>query len=226
MKAMILAAGYGTRMGELTQYCPKPLLKAAGKPLIFYHLEALKQAGIEDVVINTGWLGHMLEEAIADGTRFGLRVSWSREGEPLETAGGIRKALPLLGDEPFLVVNGDIWTDKDYATIQLPEGQLASLVLVDNPEHHLAGDFTLSSSGVVQPKEEGQTFTFSGLGCYHPALFSQYGVDEDKLGIVLREAMADGKVSGEHFTGAWWDIGTPERLQHLEQLIQAGELCG
>lgn len=218
MKAMVLAAGYGTRMRELTQTCPKPMLEAGGQPLIFYHLQALARAGYQEVVINTGWLGHILEAAIEDGARFGLQVHWSREEEPLETAGGIRKALPLLGEQPFLVVNGDVWTDLDFSAIQLQGEHLAHLVLVDNPAHHPEGDFSLQQGRVV-PRQE-RSYTFSGVGCYHPALFARYGHNENKLGLLLREAMADNVVSGEHYEGRWWDIGTPERLSQLDNWLQ------
>lgn len=218
MKAMILAAGYGKRMGHLTQETPKPLLKVGGKSLIFYHLEALAKAGFTEVVINTGWLGEQLELAIGSGGQFGLKVLYSREQVPLETAGGIRKALPLLGEQPFLVVNGDVWTNIDFSALTLPENKLAHLVLVDNPEHNPEGDFSLSSQGEVV-KPGGSVFTFSGVGYYHPQLFLQYGLAEDKLGNVLRLAMQDHKVSGEYFQGVWWDIGTPERLEQLDQLL-------
>ncbi len=219
MKAMILAAGYGTRMGHLTQGTPKPLLKVGGKPLIFYHLEALHQCGIHEVVINTAWLGEQLEAAIGEGEAFGLRVRYSREGTPLETAGGIRKALPLLGTEaPFLVINGDVWTDFDLATLTLPAGKLAQLVLVDNPSHHREGDFALNPAGQVLSQGQA-TLTFAGIGCYHPQLFMQYGLKEEKLGALLREAMEDGNVSGVHHQGQWWDVGTPERLMQLDQQL-------
>src|SRR5690625_1936947 len=136
MKAMILAAGYGTRMGKLTQETPKPLLKVGGEPLIFYHLLALAKAGVQEVVINTGWLGEQLEDAIQEGKQFGVKVHYSREQTPLETAGGIRKALPFFGNSPFIVVNGDVWPDVDFSHLFLPENRLAHLVLVDNPAHH------------------------------------------------------------------------------------------
>lgn|SRR5699024_48209 len=219
MKAMILAAGFGTRMGKLTQTCPKPLLVAGGQPLIFYHLQALAKAGFQEVVINTGWLGQMLEEAIQNGAEFGLQVHWSREEEPLETAGGIRKALPLLGEEPFVVVNGDIWTDLDYGQIRLPVGKLAHLVLVANPAHNPTGDFSFAAGSNLQPRH-GVAHTFSGVGCYHPALFAHYGQEENRLGVLLRDAMQDSVVSGELFAGHWWDIGTPERLAQLDEWLQ------
>lgn len=225
MKAMILAAGYGTRMRELTQHCPKPLLQAGGQPLIVYHLQALARAGFKEVVINTGWLGHLLENAIQDGAQFGLQVFWSREDEPLETAGGIRNALPWLGVEPFLVINGDIWTDLDYRQVHLPVGKMAHLVLVDNPPHNLQGDFSFAAQNVLAPRKE-EAYTFAGVGCYHPALFAQYGVDENRLGVLLRDAMRDGVISGELFTGHWWDIGTPERLAQLDEWLQQEATSG
>lgn len=220
MKAMILAAGYGTRMGKLTQETPKPLLKVGGEPLIFYHLLALAKAGVQEVVINTGWLGEQLEDAIQEGKQFGVKVHYSREQTPLETAGGIRKALPFFGNSPFIVVNGDVWTDVDFSHLFLPESRLAHLVLVDNPEHHPDGDFALCHGEVKQEAVVG-TLTFAGIGCYHPQLFWEYGAHENKLGAVLRQAMSDGKVSGEHHKGHWWDIGTPERLQALDEQLWA-----
>src|SRR5699024_2754390 len=222
MKAMILAAGYGTRMGKLTQETPKPLLKVGGEPLIFYHLLALAKAGVQEVVINTGWLGEQLEDAIQEGKQFGLKVHYSREQTPLETAGGIRKALPFFGASPFVVVNGDVWTDFDFAGLSLPANRLAHLVLVDNPAHHPAGDFVLQQAEVIQgPARE--TVTFAGIGCYHPQLFWTYAPDENKLGAVLRQAMDEGKVSGEHHHGQWWDIGTPERLHALDKQLLASQ---
>jgi len=220
MKAMILAAGYGTRMGALTQKTPKPLLKVGGQPLIFYHLFALANAGVEEVMINTGWLGEQLENAIQDGEQFGLKVYYSREQTPLETAGGIRKALPFFGGSPFIVVNADVWTDFDFSGLFLAENRLAHLILVDNPEHHVAGDFVLQDAEVKQ-STSAETLTFAGIGCYHPQLFTEYAPDENKLGVVLRQAMDAGKVSGEHHCGQWWDIGTPERLRTLDQQLLA-----
>ena len=214
MKVMILAAGLGTRMRPLTDHTPKPLLAAGGKPLIEWHIERLAAAGLRELVINTAWLGEQLEQALGNGERFGVSIAWSREGAPLETAGGIRRALPLLGDQPFAVVNGDIWTSFDFAGLHEPEG-LAHLVLVDNPAHHPKGDFCLDSDGRVRDNGEPR-LTFSGIGVYRPALFQGLADGEAKLAPLLREAMARGEVTGEHFTGSWWDIGTPQRLEQLD----------
>lgn len=214
MKAMILAAGLGTRMRPLTDHTPKPLLAAGGKPLIEWHIERLAAAGVRELVINTAWLGDKLEQALGNGDRFGVSIAWSREGTPLETAGGIRRALPLLGDEPFVVVNGDIWTSFDFASLREPVG-LAHLVLVDNPFHHPIGDFCLDSAGRVRDNGEPR-LTFSGIGVYRPALFQGLAEGEAKLAPLLREAMARDAVTGEHFTGSWWDIGTPQRLEQLD----------
>jgi N-acetyl-alpha-D-muramate 1-phosphate uridylyltransferase len=220
---MILAAGLGTRMRPLTDHTPKPLLQAGGKSLIEWHIERLRAAGIRELVINTAWLGEQIEAALGDGSRHGVAIAWSREGTPLETAGGIRRALPLLGDGPFAVINGDIWTDYDFHHLQVPAG-LAHLVLVDNPEHHPKGDFGLDSSGQVrdnQLRENGApTLTFSGIGVYRPALFRDLPDGEARLAPLLRAAMADHAVTGEHFTGSWWDIGTPQRLSQLDAYLR------
>ncbi|MGB1220094.1 MAG: N-acetylmuramate alpha-1-phosphate uridylyltransferase MurU [Alcanivoracaceae bacterium] len=219
MKAMILAAGLGTRMRPLTDHTPKPLLEAGGKPLIVWHIEKLKAAGFSELVINHAWLGDKLEAHLGDGQAFGVHIQWSREGEPLETAGGIRRALPLLGDEPFLVINGDIWTDIDFVHLRrAPAGQ-AHLVLVDNPPHHPQGDFHLASDGKVGDNGS-PALTFSGIGVYRPALFAALADGEARLAPLLRAAMAKGNVSGEHYRGQWWDIGTPERLQALDQHLR------
>lgn len=218
MKAMILAAGLGTRMHPLTDHTPKPLLVAGGKSLIEWHIERLAAAGFRELVINTAWLAQKLEAALGDGSRYGVSIAWSREGQPLETAGGIRRALPLLGDDPFVVVNGDIWTDFDFSRLIEPQG-LAHLVLVANPEHHPNGDFCLDSSGHVRDNGSAK-LTFSGIGVYRPQLFQALADGEAKLAPLLREAMVEGLVSGEHFTGSWWDIGTPQRLQQLDASLR------
>lgn len=223
---MILAAGRGERMRPLTDETPKPLLCAGGKPLIVWHIEALVRAGIRDIVINHAHLGHLLEAALGDGGRFGARIAWSPEGEALETAGGIANALPLLGDEPFAVINGDIACDFDCA--RLPgaaralreQGALAHLVLVPNPPHHPQGDFALRDGRVAERGEP--MLTFSGIGVYAPALFA--GIARGaraQLAPLLRAAMPDGKVSGELHAGRWMDVGTPERLAELDRLLAA-----
>ncbi|PYC27957.1 N-acetylmuramate alpha-1-phosphate uridylyltransferase MurU [Pseudomonas mosselii] len=219
MKAMILAAGKGERMRPLTLHTPKPLVPAAGKPLIEYHLEALARAGIREVVINHAWLGQQIEDHLGDGSRFGLSIRYSPEGEPLETGGGIFKALPLLGDAPFLLVNGDVWTDYDFAGLNAPLQGLAHLVLVDNPGHHGRGDFRLVDGQVSDGDEAAGTLTFSGISVLAPALFEGCRPGAFKLAPLLRKAMAEGRVNGEHYRGHWIDVGTLERLADVERLI-------
>ncbi|MFF7105854.1 N-acetylmuramate alpha-1-phosphate uridylyltransferase MurU [Pseudomonas sichuanensis] len=219
MKAMILAAGKGERMRPLTLHTPKPLVPAAGKPLIEYHLEALARAGFTEVVINHAWLGQQIEDHLGDGSRFGLRLRYSPEGEPLETGGGIFKALPLLGDAPFVLVNGDIWTDYDFSALQAPLQGLAHLVLVDNPGHHGRGDFRLRGEQVADGDDAPGTLTFSGISVLAPALFDACQPGAFKLAPLLRKAMAAGQVSGEHYQGHWVDVGTLERLADVERLI-------
>ena len=172
MRAMILAAGRGERMRPLTDTTPKPLLQVGGKMLIEYHLEKLKQANITDVVINHAWLGEKVEQALGDGSRYGLNIQYSAEGEALETAGGIIKALPLLGNGAFIVINGDIFCDYDAPSLLAPISGLAHLLLVDNPEHNPEGDFELTELGEVQQTGENK-LTFSGIGIYHPDLFKK-----------------------------------------------------
>ncbi|WP_110994278.1 N-acetylmuramate alpha-1-phosphate uridylyltransferase MurU [Pseudomonas sichuanensis] len=219
MKAMILAAGKGERMRPLTLHTPKPLVPAAGKPLIEYHLEALARAGFTEVVINHAWLGQQIEDHLGDGSRFGLRLRYSPEGEPLETGGGIFKALPLLGDAPFVLVNGDIWTDYDFGALRAPLQGLAHLVLVGNPGHHGRGDFRLQGEQVTDGDDAPGTLTFSGISVLDPALFEGCQPGAFKLAPLLRKAMAAGQVSGEHYQGRWVDVGTPERLADVERLI-------
>ncbi|CAH0650681.1 nucleotidyltransferase family protein [Pseudomonas juntendi] len=219
MKAMILAAGKGERMRPLTLHTPKPLVPVAGQALIEYHLRALAAAGVREVVINHAWLGQQIEEHLGDGGRFGLRICYSPEGEPLETGGGIFKALPLLGDDPFLLVNGDVWTDYDFTRLQAPLQGLAHLVLVDNPGHHGRGDFRLADGQVVDGDDAPGTLTFSGISVLHPALFAGCQAGAFKLAPLLRQAMAAGRVTGEHYRGHWVDVGTLERLAEAERLI-------
>lgn len=215
MKAMILAAGRGERMHPLTDTTPKPLLLAAGKPIIEYTLMQLAAAGFKDIVINTAHLGEQIPLALGDGSRWGVTISYLYEGEqPLETAGGIINALTVLGEQPFLVVNGDIATDYDFIKLRSRSIALAHLVLIENPSHHAQGDFHLDNSGQLSDALEPK-LTFSGIGVYHPALFRDIPQGISKLGPLLRLAMAENKVSGELFQGFWMDIGTPERLQAL-----------
>lgn len=224
MRAMILAAGRGERMRPLTDQTPKPLLQVAGKALLIWHLEQLRAAGVTDLVINHAWLGEQIEAALGDGSAFGVRIQWSREAEALETLGGIVKALPLLGAEPFLVVNGDIWCDYSYAHLQLPAGCLAKLVLVDNPPQHPNGDFALVN-GVLHA-DGASKLTFSGIGLYHPDLFAGCVVEKARLAPLLRQAMALHKIAGEHYRGQWHDVGTPARLQELDAQLRANAVTG
>ncbi len=219
MNAIILAAGRGERMRPLTDDCPKPLLDAGGRPLIDWHLEALARAGFRRVVINTAWQGHKLRAYVSDGGSWGLDVRYSDEGEhALETAGGIAHALPLLGPQPFAVINGDIHTDYPFERLTLPAGRLARLVLVDNPPQHPEGDFALDGSRVTTGT--GARLTFAGIGVYRPALFSGLPARPIRLAPILRRAIAAGLVSGEHYRGAWHDIGTPERLRELDMRLR------
>jgi MurNAc alpha-1-phosphate uridylyltransferase len=216
---MILAAGRGERMRPLTDSRPKPLLEVAGKPLIHYHLEALARAGFRQVVINHAHLGWMIEQALGDGSRWGLRIRYAAEPPAaLETGGGIFNALPLLEQEPFLVVNGDIWSDYDYSRARVPEGMSAHLLLVDNPDHHPTGDFTLQHGLILEG--EGPRLTFSGIGVYHKALFQGQSPGAFPLAPLLRKAMSRSKVSGERLIGRWIDVGTPARLSELDRMLK------
>ncbi len=219
MKAMVLAAGRGERMRPLTDRVPKPLLELAGKPLIQYHIEALREAGFRELVINHAHLGQQLVERLGDGGQFGVRIHYSPEPPgALETGGGIRRALPLLGDGAFVVINADIWTDYPYRKLcREPEG-LAHLVLVDNPAHHPDGDFQLR--GTLLAAQGGSRLTFSGIGVYRPALFDGAPRGAFPLAPLLRAAMPAGQVSGEHYCGRWVDIGTPQRLAELDQQLR------
>lgn len=225
MRAMILAAGRGERMRPLTDELPKPLLCVGGKPLIVHHIEKLRAAGIRELVINHAWLGDKLEAALGDGSRFGVQIFWSAEVEGgLETAGGIRQALPLLGDAPFLVINGDIWLDCDYDGFvrQALGNDLAHLWLVDNPPQHPQGDFTLRQGRVLaQP-----VLTFSGVALYQPQAFAEVPAGKQPLLPWFRRWIAADQVSGSHLQVEWRDIGTPERLMQLDQLLRTRQLSG
>jgi len=217
---MILAAGRGERMRPLTDTIPKPLLKVGGDYLIARHIHSLVSAGISEIVINHAWLGEQIEQALGDGRQYGAQILYSAEGDVgLETAGGIARALPLLGEEPFVVVNGDVWSDFQFETLPVAPTGLAYLVLVDNPLFHSSGDFILQD-GCVQSEGE-QKLTFSGIGVYRPELFAGVPDGRASLAPLLREAMAQGKVSGEYYRGGWMDVGTPERLSELDR-----QLCG
>jgi N-acetyl-alpha-D-muramate 1-phosphate uridylyltransferase len=217
MKAMILAAGRGERMRPLTDHTPKPLLKAGGKPLIVHHIERLAAAGLTDIVINHAHLGAQIEAALGGGGLYGVHIRYSPEDKALETGGGILRALPLLGPDPFLVINGDVWTDIDLAALGLAPGDLAHLVLVDNPPHNPAGDFALSGGRVFT--EGDPRLTFSGVGVYRPELFADCTPGAFPLGPLLRSAMARCLVGGSHHRGIWIDIGTPQRLADLDRML-------
>lgn len=224
MKAMILAAGRGARFRPLTDRLPKPLIPVHGEPLIVRHLRALADAGFRDIVINQGWLGEQLPQQLGDGSAYGVSIAWSDEGWPaLETGGGIHRALPLLGDAPFAVVNGDVWTDYPLARLrehaqQLPSKDLAHMVLVRNPAHNLKGDCGLVGGRVVPACAE--SFTFSGLSVLRPALFVDCEPGAFPLWPLLREAAILGRVAGELHEGRWSDVGTPERLAELEATLR------
>lgn len=223
MNAMILAAGRGERMRPLTDHLPKPLLPVAGKPLIQYHLEALCNAGIQNIVINHAWLGHLFPPHLGSGRQFGVSIQYSDEGaEGLETAGGIKKALPLLGHVPFVVVNGDVFTDYPYQLLinRLAADCLAHLVLVPNPPQHPHGDFGISEQGYAQA-EATNCFTFSGIAVYRPEFFSDIPQGKQKLAPYLRQAMLQNKVSAELYQGVWHDIGTVQRLTELSAQLES-----
>ncbi len=216
---MILAAGRGERMRPLTDDTPKPLLEVAGKPLIAYHLERLAAAGVHHVVINHGRLGHLIETALGDGRRFGLSIAYSAEGEqPLETGGGIRQALPLLGGGWFIAINADVWTDYDCKRLpDRPEG-LAHLVLAPNPAHNPGGDFALDGGRI---RNAGPSrHTFSGIGLYHHELFAGCAPGCFSMTPLLRAAADQDRLSGELYPGLWRDIGTPERLEEIRALCR------
>jgi MurNAc alpha-1-phosphate uridylyltransferase len=216
MKAMILAAGRGERMRPLTDHMPKPLLQVGGKSLIVWHLERLARAGFNEIIINHAHLGAQIEENLGDGRQWDLSIQYSPEVTALETAGGIANALPVLGEAPFLVVNGDVFTEVDFSKIKLLSPHLAHLVMVDNPPQHAQGDFALLHGKLMVEGEH--KLTFSGVGVYAPSLFK--GIEKGqpaKLAPILRAAMLKQQVSAEHYQGVWHDIGTPERLNSLNQ---------
>ena len=233
MKAMILAAGRGERMRPLTVSSPKPLLEAGGKALIVRHLERLVTAGIVDIVINHAWLGGRIEAALGDGRSFGARIAYSAEAVALETAGGIAQALPLLGDQPFLVINGDIHCEWDcnrahsIADRLAGSDALAWLVLVPNPAHHPHGDFRLAAGRVQDGDGSDATLTFSGIAVYRPQLFAALvrGAAA-RLAPLLRAQMPAAAILGERFDGAWADIGTPARLRELDRQLRGASTAG
>lgn len=217
---MILAAGRGERMRPLTDHAPKPLLVVGSQRLIEYHLVALVAAGITDIVINHAYLGHMVEAALGDGSRYGARVIYSAEDTALETGGGIYKALPLLGDAPFVVINGDIWTDYPYARLPKAPSGLAHLVMISNPPHHPHGDFLLREDKLSSASNNELKLTYSGIGVYRRELFAGCVAGAFPLAPLLRQAMMEGRVTGEHYLGEWYDIGTPERLAMLDRKLK------
>jgi MurNAc alpha-1-phosphate uridylyltransferase len=224
MKAMILAAGHGKRMRPLTNITPKPLLEAGGKPLIVWHIERLKKSGIKEFIINLGWLGHKIPQALGDGSQWGVHIHYSDEQQngPLETAGGIIQALPLLGNEPFIVVNGDVWCDIEYQHPILNKHNLAHLILVKNPIHNLKGDFCLQEKKLYNTGQP--SYTFSGIGYYHPQLFANQTQGKAPLTPLLREAINQELVSGRYFQGDWRDIGTPDRLKILNNDLATAKI--
>ena len=222
MRAMILAAGRGERMRPLTDRTPKPLLEVGGQPLIVHHIRALATAGFRELVINLGHLGGQIEAALGNGRSFGVDIAYSPEPPgALETGGGIFNALSLLGPEPFVVINGDIWTDYRYDLLPRRPDGLAHLVMIDNPEQHPDGDFVLTE-GRVQA-EGSDRLTFSGVSVLDPVLFQHCEPGRFPLAPLLRQAICNGQVSGEYYPGRWYDIGTPERLARLDAELQSGE---
>lgn len=229
MRAMILAAGRGERMRPLTDSTPKPLLAVGGKPLIVWHIERLVNAGITQLVINHAWLGQKIEGQLQDGRKWGASIVYSPEPIALETAGGIAQALDLFHDEPFLVVNGDVWCDwnpiqaLEIGRTLVQDHKMGWLLLVDNPEHHQAGDFALDQNGLAIDRTHcpGGALTFSGVGVYQPALFASLARQQPaKLAPLLRQAMAAGQIMGTHYNGRWVDVGTPERLASLDRSLR------
>lgn len=216
---MLLAAGRGERMRPLTDHVPKPLLEVGRKALIVWHLERLAAAGIRSVVINHAHLGTQIEQALGDGAAWGMTIRYSAEGEgrALETGGGICRALPLLGERPFLVINADVWCDADPTDLVLRPGDLATLLVVDNPPHHPDGDFRLADGRLCA--EGTPRLTFGGIGVYDPALFDGCPSGAFPLAPLLRRAMAEGRVAGFYHAGRWVDVGTPDRLAALDQAL-------
>lgn len=221
MKAIVLAAGRGERMRPLTDTTPKILLPVAGKPLAGHHLEALARAGIRDVVMNLSWLGGCIRAALGDGHAFGVRLTYVDEGPvALETGGGIFNALPALGSAPFLVVNGDVWTDFDLGTLRLEAAAHGRLVLVPNPPHHPRGDFGLEGDRVVA--RAADRFTYAGIGIFRPELFRGRTAGRYPLLPLLESAIAAGTLRGQVHRGEWFDVGTPERLDALRRRVGRG----
>ena len=232
MRALIFAAGRGERMRPLTEHTPKPLLMAGGKPLVVWHLEKLAAVGVRDVVLNVSWLAECFEPALGDGSRWGLRLHYSFEGpEPLETGGGMLQALPLLGQEPFIVVNADVWTDYDFRLLPESLRGLCHLLLVDNPAQHPRGDFHLDAQGMLRVGQQPM-LTYSGIGIYRPEILHDWrdiiggressdarAVPRFKLAPLLHAAISNGRAEGSWHRGRWTDVGTPERLRNLDEQL-------
>ena len=219
MKAMILAAGRGERLRPLTDTTPKPLIKVAGKSLIEYHLHNLANAGITEIIINTAWLADKIHEELGDGSKYKVTIQYSDEGEALETAGGIIKALPLLGNDPFLVVNGDIWCDYNFSKLpELTTKKQAHLILVENPEHNLKGDFSLQD-GLIKNTTTPSMYTFSGIGIYQKDFFSDNKQAVAPLAPIIRNKCGKNLVTGEIYSGQWTDVGTVDRLREIEDQL-------
>ena len=214
MRAMIMAAGKGKRLRPLTETVPKPLITVHDKPLIVYHLENLKRANIQEIIINVSHLGHKIEEALGNGESFGLTIAYSKESEPLEVGGGILQALPLLGNEPFMVINGDIFTDFPLSNLPQQIQNLGHLVMVPNPSHHPKGDFGLNGNLIIDAKEE-KKMTYSGIAILHPKLFEKSPPGILPLAPILKTAIEQKALTGEEYTGLWSDVGTLERLEKL-----------
>ena len=232
MKALIFAAGLGERMRPLTDTTPKPLLQVGGKRLVEWHLEKLAALGIEEVVVNTSWLAAQFPQVLGNGARWNLRLTCVYEGgTPLETGGGMLNALPLLGADPFVLVNGDVWSDYDFAGLPREPRGLAHLVMVDRPPQAMHGDFALDAGGCLRAEGE-HLLTYSGIGVYRPQLLDGWrdivgepaiadGKPKFPLAPLLRARMADGGITGEHHRGRWTDVGTPERLARLDSDLRA-----
>ncbi len=223
MKAMILAAGRGERMRPLSDTLPKPLLEVAGKPLIVYHIERLVRTGVTELVINHAWLGEKIEQTLGDGSAYGAHITYSFEPHALETAGGIKQALPLLGTGEFLLVNSDIWCDFDFsALLNTPlDGDLGCLVLVDNPAHKREGDFSLRGDR-IRPRGDDNTngLTYAGIARFSAALFADTTAGKAPLLPLLNAAIDRNLLAGMYHAGDWLDVGTPARLQALRDSIE------
>ena len=223
MKAMILAAGKGERMRPLTDHTPKPLLEVGGESLIERHIRRLAAAGVRELVINVSHLGEQIVDACGDGSRWNLSIAYSEEAEPLETAGGIQRALPLLGPAPFLVVNGDIWTDYPFEELtahRLRQEEGAHLVFVDNPPQHTHGDFLLADLGWVRFRPQDVTgLTYAGIGIYSPRFFATMAAGKLALRPLLDAAVDAATLGGQYYAGRWEDVGTPERLKALDEEV-------